>query len=85
MKVEILELLIPDFLLSALINSDESGLSDDESAALDRFTANMMREHGSCRAMMPDDCEASFTGTHDIPGILACDCVRVPFDVTKGA
>lgn len=53
----------PEYWASYLINGDFSGLSDDEKAACDRWTAHLLETIGTGA---PVDCEdAGFCRTHD--------------------
>jgi len=74
--------LIPDFYLSALFNGDESGLSDEDTAALTSFTNDRLKEFKCLHAIGCDE-EPKFTAWHDfrIYGVLACNCVNVTFDI----
>ena len=81
----------PIHFLSALFNSDESGLELEDVQALDAFLHEMMNEYEHCFAIGVDgECEEndyyvepSFMGWHDWTrfGVLACDCVPVIFDI----
>lgn len=74
---------LPQHWACALINGDETGLDDADSAALEAFTADMVAQYGQCWALDCGD-EVSFTAYHDAQpyGVLACDCVEFTFDVT---
>ena len=84
MAIETQEYQLPDHWLSALFNGDESGLDDSDIAALESFTAEMVRDYGQCWAIdSRDDC--GFMRWHDAArfGVLACNCETIVFDVTK--
>lgn len=74
---------LPAHWASALINDDQSGLDDDDAAALDRFTAHMTAVHGRCWPLTCDD-DAGFETYHDARqfGVLACDTLTYYFDIT---
>jgi hypothetical protein len=67
---------VPEHWLSALVNGDESGLSDEESA---QFAAFCDGELGDNWSVSSREEEASFMKYHDGQpyGVLACDAVTV--------
>jgi hypothetical protein len=77
-KFEAKTLDVPEHWLSALVNGDESGLSDKESAQFEAFC------HGELITMMADwhvssyDDEGEFMKYHDAQpyGVLACNAVK---------
>jgi hypothetical protein len=75
MNIETTEYLLPDFWASALINGDESGMKDDDIAAMNKWFDS--RKPGYCV-----DCsdESEFTTWHDARAyVLACDCLTYTF------
>ncbi len=84
LDLEIFEL--PAHWASSLINGDISGLSIRDCRQLDAFEANMLKYYGSCHAIDCSD-EPYFLKYHDayIFGVLACDVLKITFDVTKRA
>ena len=73
---------VPEFWLSALINSDESHMSDEDSAALDKWLTWHLRQYSTMFALCDYE-DIGFMTYHDArcAGVLACDCVRLAFDV----
>lgn len=66
---------LPAHWACALINADESGLSDDESAALDAWLES--ENPGAC---IDASGEPFFTARHDARGFaLAGDCLEFTF------
>jgi hypothetical protein len=80
MNIEYFDL--PEFWLSALINSDESGLSDEDSKALNEWLDGHLKTYTTMHALTTTE-DVGFLTYHDARsvGVLACDCVRVAFDV----
>lgn len=75
---------LPAHWACALFYGDESGLDDDDSDALDRFTDDMIARYGQCWCVGVSD-EPSFTRCHDAQayGVLACDVLTYTFDITE--
>ena len=65
---------LPEYWASALINGDESGLSDSESKELNQWLDDT--KPGYCVSV---DGESFFTQYHDAPGVLACNCLKFTF------
>ena len=83
-KMEILELELPTHWAVALVNSDESGLDDDDQKRLDRFVDAMVSEFGSCWCL-DVGADSWFQSCHDATrfGVLACEVSTFSFDITK--
>lgn len=81
MKVEFFRL--PAHWASALINSDSSGLDDDDTAALDLFENWMVSQYNQCWPLSCDN-DPQFERWHDAAqfGVLACVTLTFSFDVT---
>lgn len=79
-RIKTLTLMLPTHWASALVNGDESGLDDAESAALEKFTRSMMRTYGSCHCVDVSH-DTQFMRYHDaaIYGVLACDVAEFTF------
>ena len=75
--------IIPSHFLCALINSDESGLTDEDSTALDAFVDANQTE-GHYFMALSDVEDVGFVTYHDMQphGVLAADCHEVVFDVS---
>ena len=86
MNLDLESFELPAHWVSALFNSDSSGLSDLEERQLDDFESMMLKEYGSCHAVDCSD-EPYFLKYHDayMFGVLACDVLKITFDVTKRA
>lgn len=82
MKIKTVQYTLPAYWASALINADESGLTDSEQEGLGAFIEHMLQEYGQCHCL---DCseEAFFSKYHDARpyGIWACDCLDYTFEV----
>ena len=76
------EYTLPAHWACALVNSDTSGLDDEEEAALDAFTEYMMEQYGRCWCLDCDE-ETWFTSYHDATcyGIGGCDVAVFQFQV----
>jgi hypothetical protein len=71
---------LPTFWISPLVYDDFSGFDDADQAALDAFTADMVKNHGSCHCGDVADDEGFMT-YHDAQpyGVLACDAATFTF------
>jgi hypothetical protein len=82
MNIDTINWTIPDFLLPSLFNGDNSGLTDDEVAALEDIEEQAQKIAAAAGAdswhwsAEPDD-EAAFYQSHDARGIGACNCVTI--------
>lgn len=82
MNIDTIDWTIPDFLLPSLFNEDNSGLTDDEVAALDNIEKLAQKIAAAAGAdswhwsAEPDD-EATFYQSHDARGIGAYNCVTI--------
>lgn len=70
--------LLPAYWAPALINGDESGLTDEESTAL----AGWMESHPELGTCLGCDDEPEFCKENDA-GTLACDCLTFEFEVLE--
>jgi hypothetical protein len=69
------EYILPSFWASALVNGDESGLSDEEIDAIDAWLNHM--NLGSC---VDVSSEEFFSSQHDARFyVLPCDCLEFTF------
>jgi hypothetical protein len=75
-KFEAMVLTIPEHWLSALVNGDETGLDDDDSAKLAAFCDGELDNGWSVTSY---ENEGSFMKYHDAQpyGVLACEAVEV--------
>ena len=69
---------LPEYWASALINGDDTGDSDADTAAINEWLAD---HPNHCCLDVADD--ASFTASHDARayGVLACDAATFTFQV----
>jgi hypothetical protein len=83
--MKIAEYELPTLWIAALVNDDETGMSDEDSDALARFVADALKTHKTFHCLGPkdEDCEGYFMKYHDAHpyGVLACDVTTVLFDV----
>ena len=82
--METVELNLPTFWASALINGDTSGMSDEDEAALNMLTGHMLDHYGKCWCISCSEDEGDFRTYHDARqyGVLACDVLTYTFDVS---
>jgi hypothetical protein len=75
-----IELTLPMFWASALVNGDETGLDDLEQEQLDDFVNDMIITYGTCLCVGVKD-DPVFTSYHDANeyGVLATDCAIFVF------
>jgi hypothetical protein len=77
---------LPVFWAGALINGDESHMSDDDCKALDAFNYDMIKRWGQCWCIGVDGAEDDddFRTYHDAHqyGVLACNVATFTFDTT---
>ena len=79
-KIKTITYMLPTHWACALVNSDESGMEDDDIAQLNEFVDDMVRTYGSCHCV--DVSESSeFSNYHDAShyGVLACDVAEFTF------
>ena len=84
MELEYYEL--PAYWASALINGDESGLTEEDEKPFDSFVHYMIAVHGQCWCVdVSDDESGNFKRWHDATefGGLPCDVATFTFDVTR--
>jgi hypothetical protein len=76
------EFILPDHWACAFINSDESGMDDDESEALGSFVSFMVKKYGSCHCVNVAD-DSNFVRYHDAAdfGVLACEASTFTFAI----
>lgn len=84
MNMQLEQYELPAHWACALMYGDESGLEQDDIAALDKFVGAGLMEHYSFHCIDVTD-DQFFTKYHDATqyGVLACDCLVYTFDVTK--
>jgi hypothetical protein len=83
--VELLGFTIPTWAASALINSDESGLNDEDIEKLNKFVNKIVDKYGNANFMIGSDeeMESQFASRNDIDGFLGGDVVRMYLRPTK--
>lgn len=67
MKTEIF--ILPDWSLSYLINSDASGLEQEDINKIDNFVNDMLKEYKSFIVTMPNNEEPYFSYYNDIDNL----------------
>ncbi len=86
-KIQTHSMYLPNFWASALINSDCSGLTQQEESELNRFIEHWQDDLYINTANIPSDenCyfESHFMKYHDASnlGVLACDCCEYIFEI----
>ena len=85
--MQILELDLPDFWATTLVNGDKSHFNDEDEKAFEAFTDDMMNKYGACWCINCSDEEngPGFLKYHDAKqyGVLACNCLTFSFDVSQ--
>ena len=77
-KTKRIELTMSVHLITAMVNSDESGLNEEDIKAIDRA----IKYHGPVfHIYCPDETETDFTRC-DLTGLIS-DCLTVTVDVSK--
>lgn len=79
-KLDLVEYTLPNWALSALINSDSSGLTGNEEKILNKFVKENLKEYRIFFAI--DAKDLGFCSHNDIDN-YAGDCSLVSFDVGK--
>lgn len=77
---DLLEFKIPDWSLSAIVNGDFSGLSDDDEDKLNKFLDRLTEEYGNSNLMLPPnerDLEPHFTWRNDVDGHLGANVITM--------
>lgn len=79
-KIKTYTLMLPAHWAVALINGDESHMDDEDCAALEAFTNDMVRTYGSCHCVDVSE-DTQFMRWHDAAqyGTLACDVAEFTF------
>lgn len=79
-KIKTYTLMLPTYWACALINGDESGLEDEDTAALEEFVDDMVRTYGSCHCVDVSE-DHEFMRWHDAAqyGVLAADVAEFTF------
>ena len=72
---------LPAHWASTLINGDESGNDDSDTADIAEWL-DARPELGAC---LNCDDEPAFRHWHDAPGVLACDCLAYTFPMRNTA
>ena len=82
--MEVLELELPSFWASALVNGDESGLDDAETKILHAFENQMLKEYAVFYCVDVSE-ESWFQKLHDATrfGVLACEVLKFSFAVKE--
>ena len=72
---DILEFVIPNWAISALINSDESGMEDDDIEKLNKFVKEVSDKYGNANFMLDyeEEMDLGFKHSNDIDN-LGSDC-----------
>jgi hypothetical protein len=82
---ELVEFIVPNWALSALINSDESGLTDEDREKLNAFVNDVVSQYGNANFMLPGEgeMELGFLRSNDIDN-LGSDCSRLLINPSAG-
>lgn len=79
-KTKTYTLMLPSHWAVALINGDESGMDDEDCAALNTFVDDMVRTYGSCHCVDVSE-DTQFMRWHDAAtyGVLASEVAEFTF------
>lgn len=79
-KTKTYTLMLPTHWASPLVNGDESGMEDEDIAALEAFTNDMVQIYGSCHCVDVSE-DTQFMRWHDAAqyGVLAGDVAEFTF------
>ena len=83
-KIKRYQYTLPAHIVTGLINWDESGLNENDMAAIDALCFDVVNEHGIGHWVMINDIAiAHFCHNHDMRkyGILPCDCYDLHYVV----
>ena len=82
---DLLDFDIPTWAVTSLVNSDDSGLEDDDIEKLNKFTDEIVAKYGNANFMMGSDeeMESQFKYKNDIDGVLGADVVTMYLQPTK--
>ena len=82
---DLLDFDIPTWAVTSLVNSDNSGLEDDDIEKLNKFTDEIVAKYGNANFMMGSDeeMESQFKYKNDIDGVLGADVVTMYLQPTK--
>jgi hypothetical protein len=82
---DIIEFNIPEWALSALINGDMSGNSDEDIEKINAFVAKTVEQFGNANFMLADDedRDLGFCHRNDIDN-LGSNCEKLLLRATKG-
>ena len=77
---DLMEYIVPDWALGALINGDYSGLSEEDEQKLEAFTDKVVARHGNAHFMIhaggENDGNMGFRHSNDVDN-LGSDCYKV--------
>ena len=76
-QIERVEYIIPNWAVCPLMNSDESGITDEESKILEEFSQELLAE--GIRAIPVDIQDVGFVVSNDVD-LKAGDCSKALFD-----
>lgn len=76
--MNIIDFVIPNWALSALINADMSGLTDEDEAKINKFVDKTVAKYGYAIFSLPEDDELDlgFKYSNDIDN-LGSDCSKL--------
>ena len=78
--MQTIDYVLPNWTICPLFNSDESGLTDSESTALDNFIKREMKNNGFSCFHAVDCKEDGFRVSNDLDN-LGADCSVITFDI----
>ena len=84
-KENLIDFDVPEWALSALINDDRSGLSDEDEAKLDKFVNDVAKQYGNAHFLLGDmdgEDNLGFKQSNDIDN-LGSNVYRVYIDPSK--
>jgi hypothetical protein len=78
---DLIEFTVPEWAMSALINGDYSGLSDEDEAKIDEFVNDTVQEFGNANFMDGDE-DLGFCRSNDIDS-LGSNCYKLLLKPSK--
>jgi hypothetical protein len=78
--MQTIDYILPNWTIGSLFYSDESGLTDEESAALDMFIEREMQVNGFSCFYAVDCKEDCFRVSNDLDN-LGADCSVITFNI----
>ena len=76
--METVNLILPAYWASALVNADYTGMEDHEIAELETW-----QDNNTYNSPLAVSAESEFVAYHDAPGVLPADCLTYTFEAIE--